>query len=35
MDGIRAAGFRTDDDFDADAVRRLNIKKGPPIKDPR
>jgi uncharacterized protein GlcG (DUF336 family) len=35
MDGIRAAGFRTDDDFDAEAVRRLNIKKGPPIKDPR
>ncbi len=35
LDGIRGAGFRTDDDFDAEAVRRLNIKKGPPIKDPR
>lgn len=35
MDGIRAAGFRTDDDFDAEQVRALNIKKGPAIKDPR
>jgi uncharacterized protein GlcG (DUF336 family) len=33
--GIHAAGFRADDDFDDDAVRRLNIKKGPPLKDPR
>jgi hypothetical protein len=33
--GIRAAGFRTDDDFDEAAARRLNIKKGPPLKDPR
>jgi uncharacterized protein GlcG (DUF336 family) len=33
--GIRAAGFRGDDDFDAEAARRLNIKKGPPLKDPR
>jgi uncharacterized protein GlcG (DUF336 family) len=35
MDGIRAAGFMPDDDFDAAAVRRLNIKKDPPVKDPR
>jgi uncharacterized protein GlcG (DUF336 family) len=35
MDGIRAAGFKTDDDFDAAMVRKLNIKKNPPIKDPR
>jgi uncharacterized protein GlcG (DUF336 family) len=35
MDGIRAAGFKTDDDFDTAMVRKLNIKKNPPIKDPR
>jgi uncharacterized protein GlcG (DUF336 family) len=35
MDGIRAAGFLPDDDFDAEAVRRLNIKKDPPLRDPR
>jgi uncharacterized protein GlcG (DUF336 family) len=35
MDGIRAAGFMNDDDFDAAAVKRLNIKKDPPIRDPR
>jgi uncharacterized protein GlcG (DUF336 family) len=35
MDGIRSAGFLPDDDFDAAAVKRLNIKKDPPIKDPR
>src|SRR5438132_14346560 len=35
IDGIRAAGFRSDDDFDARAVRRLNIKKDPPLRDPR
>jgi uncharacterized protein GlcG (DUF336 family) len=33
--GIHAAGFRADDDFDADTVRRLKILKGPPLKDPR
>jgi uncharacterized protein GlcG (DUF336 family) len=33
--GIRAAGLRTDDDFDAETARRLNIKKGPALKDPR
>jgi uncharacterized protein GlcG (DUF336 family) len=33
--GIHAAGFRADDDFDDDAVRRLKILKGPPLKDPR
>jgi len=33
--GIRAAGFKTDDDFDAKDMRRLNIKRGPPIKDPQ
>jgi uncharacterized protein GlcG (DUF336 family) len=35
IDGIRAAGFRADDDFDAKAVKRLNIKKDPPLHDPR
>jgi uncharacterized protein GlcG (DUF336 family) len=35
LDGIRAAGFRPDDDFDAKAVKRLNIKKDPPLRDPR
>jgi uncharacterized protein GlcG (DUF336 family) len=35
IDGIRAAGFRADDDFDAEAVKRLNIKKDPPLRDPR
>jgi uncharacterized protein GlcG (DUF336 family) len=35
MDGIRAAGLMPDDDFDARAVKRLNIKKDPPVKDPR
>ncbi len=33
--GIRAAGFKTDDDFDEKSMRRLNIKRGPPIKDPQ
>src|SRR3954453_15124765 len=27
MDGIRSAGFLPDDDFDAEAIERLNIKK--------
>jgi len=35
MDGIRSAGFVPDDDFDAEAIERLNIKKDPPIRDPR
>jgi uncharacterized protein GlcG (DUF336 family) len=35
IDGIRAAGFRSDEDFDAKAVKRLNIKKDPPLRDPR
>src|SRR3954468_23037660 len=35
MDGIRGAGLRPGDDFDARAVKRLNIKKDPPVKDPR
>jgi uncharacterized protein GlcG (DUF336 family) len=33
--GIRAAGFKTDDDFGDDEMRRLNIKRGPPIEDPQ
>jgi uncharacterized protein GlcG (DUF336 family) len=33
--GIRAAGFKTDDDFDEADMRRLNIKRGPPIEDPQ
>lgn len=35
MAGIRAAGFRCDDDFNEAECRRLNIKKDAPIKDPR
>ena len=35
IDGIRAAGFFADADFDAAAARRLNIKKDPPLRDPR
>jgi uncharacterized protein GlcG (DUF336 family) len=35
IDGIRAAGFRSDEDFEAEAVKRLNIKKDPPLRDPR
>jgi uncharacterized protein GlcG (DUF336 family) len=35
LDGIHAADFLADDDFDAKAVRRLNIKKDPPLRDPR
>jgi uncharacterized protein GlcG (DUF336 family) len=35
IDGIHAAGFLADGDFDAKAVRRLNIKKDPPLRDPR
>jgi uncharacterized protein GlcG (DUF336 family) len=35
MDGIRVAGLMPDDDFDAAAIKRLNIKKDPPVKDPR
>lgn len=33
--GIRSAGLLADDHFDAKAQRRLNIKKNPPLKDPR
>jgi uncharacterized protein GlcG (DUF336 family) len=33
--GIRTAGFKTDDDFGEDEMRRLNIKRGPPIEDPQ
>jgi uncharacterized protein GlcG (DUF336 family) len=32
--GIRAAGFKTDDDFSEAEMRRLNIKRAPPIQDP-
>jgi uncharacterized protein GlcG (DUF336 family) len=35
IDGIHAGGFRADDDFDEAAVKRLNIKKDPPLRDPR
>ena len=35
IDGIRAGGFRADGNFDANAVKRLNIKKDPPLRDPR
>jgi uncharacterized protein GlcG (DUF336 family) len=33
--GIRAAGFKTDDDFGENEMRRLNIKRAPPIEDPQ
>jgi uncharacterized protein GlcG (DUF336 family) len=32
--GIHAAGFKSDDDFSDADVRRLNIKRAPPIEDP-
>ena len=32
--GIRAAGFKTDHDFDEADMRRLNIKRGGPVEDP-
>jgi len=35
IDGIHAAGFRADVDFDARAAKRLNIKVDPPLRDPR
>jgi len=35
IDGIHAAGFRADADFDAKAAKRLNIKIDPPLRDPR
>jgi uncharacterized protein GlcG (DUF336 family) len=35
IEGIRSVGFRSDDDFDAEMTRKLNIKKAPPLKDPR
>ncbi len=35
MAGIRACGFMADDDFNEKEAKRLNIKLGPPIKDPR
>jgi len=35
IDGIHAAGFRADADFDAKAAKRLNIKRDPPLRDPR
>src|SRR5207248_3782592 len=31
IDGIRSAGFLADDDFDAAAIKRLNIKKDRPL----
>jgi len=33
--GIRAAGFKSDDDFGEDEMRKLNIKRAPPIEDPQ
>ena len=35
INGIHAAGFRVDSDFDARAAKRLNIKVDPPLRDPR
>jgi uncharacterized protein GlcG (DUF336 family) len=33
--GIRAAGLKCDEDFDDETCKRLNIKRGPPVVDPR
>ncbi|MFM1814582.1 MAG: hypothetical protein RLZ98_1277 [Pseudomonadota bacterium] len=33
--GIRATGLKSDEDFDAETCKRLNIKIGPKIVDPR
>ena len=33
--GIRAVGLKSDEDFSEADCRRLNIKRGPPITDPR
>jgi uncharacterized protein GlcG (DUF336 family) len=35
MAGIRAVGLKCDADFSDEECRRLNIKKDPPINDPR
>src|SRR5256885_6753848 len=35
IDGIHAGGFPAPAAFEAKAVRRLNIKKEPPLRDPR
>ncbi len=35
IDGIRAARFRADADFDSKSAKRLNIKLDPPLDDPR
>jgi uncharacterized protein GlcG (DUF336 family) len=35
IEGIRASGLKCDDDFSEEQCKRLNIKKSPPIVDPR
>ena len=35
IEGIRSCGFRSDDDFSPEMTKKLNIKKAPPLKDPR
>jgi uncharacterized protein GlcG (DUF336 family) len=35
MAGIRAAGFRSDNDFSDEEARALNIQKAPELEDPR
>jgi len=35
IEGIRRAGLRSDDDFTAEEMKRLNIKPNPVLKDPR
>jgi uncharacterized protein GlcG (DUF336 family) len=35
IDGIHAGGYRADADFDTRAGKRLNIKRDPPLTDPR
>ena len=34
IDGVHAAGFRADADFDPKAAKRLNIKRDPPLRNP-
>src|SRR5438105_11894680 len=35
IDGIRTGGYLADADFDVASVKRLNIKKDRPLRDPR
>jgi hypothetical protein len=35
IEGIRRTGLKSDDDFTPEEMKRLNIKRNPPLKDPR